>query len=975
MVGVFIDTALDSDLVLCRADPESMTIFSPIDWSGSPLSSTRPSITPADSFLILKSGQELRLLCNDDGPVTWVIQNADPSARPKNVKHKEFHLSKARPQDTGTYMCKNRESLNNSIYVFVKDPEILFFHDSLINVPEGSDALIQCPVTDPEISGFTLKRCQAKPLPENMVLVPDPKKGITIKNVQRSFLGCYRCVAQQNEVEKESPNIYLDVRPVHKSLPAITLSKPNHLLKEGEKFEVMCTITDLDSTLKANWIFQGSATITTQRRNVGDYGFETKLTLSIRSVGVNDSGAFTCQASNPLGTSSDTITLKVLGKGYINISTSTNTTVNVNDGENLGLIVTYEAYPKPEEEVWLYMNETLQNSSDHYVRVTNIDRNSYSSELHLTRLKGTEGGIYTFFVSNSDASSSISFNVYVNTKPEIVTSERLSNGRLHCVAAGYPAPTINWYICPGTEQRCSDSSNISPVDVKTKYQDPPFPSFGKVVVESTIDTSMFKNNGTITCEASNAIDKRSAFFNFAVKEQISTHTLFTPLLIGFGVAAGLMCITVIILVYKYLQKPKYEIQWKVVDEINGNNYVYIDPTQLPYDDKWEFPRNRLSFGKILGAGAFGKVVEATAYGLFKPDGAIRVAVKMLKPSAHFTEKEALMSELKVLSYLGNHINIVNLLGACTVGGPTLVITEYCCYGDLLNFLRRKRDSFICPKHEETAVYKNLLHQKEHMYDATNEYMDMKPGVSQVIHAKATNRSPGRPGSFANQDVTIAILEDDELALDIEDLLSFSYQVAKGMSFLSSKNCIHRDLAARNILLTHGRITKICDFGLARDIRNDSNYVVKGNARLPVKWMAPESIFECVYTFESDVWSYGILLWELFSLGSSPYPGMPVDSKFYKRIKEGYRMFSPEFAPAEMYEIMRSCWDADPVKRPTFKQIVQLIEQQISDTTNHIYSNVTSGICSQGNAMDHSIRINSVGSSASSTQPLLTHEDA
>lgn len=147
------------------------------------------------------------------------------------------------------------------------------------------------------------------------------------------------------------------------------------------------------------------------------------------------------------------------------------------------------------------------------------------------------------------------------------------------------------------------------------------------------------------------------------------------------------------------------------------------------------------------------------------------------------------------------------------------------------------------------------------------------------------------------------------------------------------------------------------------------------ARLPVKWMAPESIFNCVYTFESDVWSYGIFLWELFSLGSSPYPGMPVDSKFYKMIKEGFRMLSPEHAPVEMYDIMKTCWDADPLKRPTFKQIVQLIEKQISESTNHIYSNLAN--CSphrENPAVDHSVRINSVGSSASSTQPLLVHED-
>lgn len=169
-------------------------------------------------------------------------------------------------------------------------------------------------------------------------------------------------------------------------------------------------------------------------------------------------------------------------------------------------------------------------------------------------------------------------------------------------------------------------------------------------------------------------------------------------------------------------------------------------------------------------------------------------------------------------------------------------------------------------------------------------------------------------------------------------------------------CIHRDVAARNVLLTTRREAKICDFGLARDIMNDSNYVVKGNvsvrvdrhtyihiymsdeliktwtlllvkARLPVKWMAPESIFDCVYTVQSDVWSYGILLWEIFSLGQntkhmpvtifsfttrlqcdlqccslpgkSPYPSMAVDSRFYKMVKCGYQMSQPDFAPPEM----------------------------------------------------------------------------
>ncbi|XP_022361407.1 mast/stem cell growth factor receptor Kit isoform X6 [Enhydra lutris kenyoni] len=903
--------------------------------SVSPGELSLPSIHPAKSELIVSAGDEIRLSCTDPGFVKWTFETL---GQLKEDTHKEWVTEKAEAANTGNYTCTNRDGLSRSIYVFVRDPARLFLVDIRLYGKEDNDTLVRCPLTDPDVTNYSLTGCEGKPLPKDLTFVADPKAGITIRNVKREYHRlCLHCSADQKGKPVLSTKFTLKVRAAIRAVPVVSVSKASSLLREGEEFSVMCLVKDVSSSVDSMWIKENSQTNAQTQSNSwhqGDFNFVRQEKLTIRSARVNDSGVFMCYANNTFGSANVTTTLEVVDKGFINIFPMMNTTIFVNDGENVDLTVEYEAYPRPEHQQWIYMNRTFTDKWEDYPKSDNESNIRYVSELHLTRLKGNEGGTYTFQVSNSDVNSSVTFNVYVNTKPEILSHESLVNGMLQCVVSGFPEPTVDWYFCPGTEPRCS--LPVGPMDVQ--LQNSSVSPSGKLVVQSSIDYSAFKHNGTVECRAYNNVGRSSAFFNFAFKEQIHPHTLFTPLLIGFVIAAGMMCIIVMILTYKYLQKPMYEVQWKVVEEINGNNYVYIDPTQLPYDHKWEFPRNRLSFGKTLGAGAFGKVVEATAYGLIKSDAAMTVAVKMLKPSAHLTEREALMSELKVLSYLGNHMNIVNLLGACTVGGPTLVITEYCCYGDLLNFLRRKRDSFICSKqedHAEVALYKNLLHSKESSCnDSTNEYMDMKPGVSYVVPTKADKRRSARIGSYIERDVTPAIMEDDELALDLEDLLSFSYQVAKGMAFLASKN-----------------------------------------ARLPVKWMAPESIFNCVYTFESDVWSYGIFLWELFSLGSSPYPGMPVDSKFYKMIKEGFRMLSPEHAPAEMYDIMKTCWDADPLKRPTFKQIVQLIEKQIPDSSNHIYSNLANGSPHQERpVVDHSVRINSVGSSASSTQPLLVHED-
>ncbi|KAM8738715.1 fibroblast growth factor receptor 2 isoform X3 [Acanthopagrus latus] len=307
----------------------------------------------------------------------------------------------------------------------------------------------------------------------------------------------------------------------------------------------------------------------------------------------------------------------------------------------------------------------------------------------------------------------------------------------------------------------------------------------------------------------------------------------------------------------------------------------IPEYDLPEDPRWEFTRDRLTLGKPLGEGCFGQVVMAEALGIDKdkPKEAVTVAVKMLKDDATEKDLSDLVSEMEMMKMIGKHKNIINLLGACTQDGPLYVIVEYASKGNLREYLRARRPPGM-----------------EYSYD-------------------------------------IARVSDEQLTF--KDLVSCTYQVARGMEYLASQKCIHRDLAARNVLVTESNIMKIADFGLARDVHNIDYYKKTTNGRLPVKWMAPEALFDRVYTHQSDVWSFGVLMWEIFTLGGSPYPGIPVEELF-KLLKEGHRMDKPGNCTNELYMMMKDCWHAISSQRPTFKQLVEDLDRILTLSTNEEY---------------------------------------
>ncbi|XP_047537588.1 fibroblast growth factor receptor homolog 1-like isoform X1 [Vanessa atalanta] len=330
-----------------------------------------------------------------------------------------------------------------------------------------------------------------------------------------------------------------------------------------------------------------------------------------------------------------------------------------------------------------------------------------------------------------------------------------------------------------------------------------------------------------------------------------------------------------------LLMPVVKIEKQKLSQVQSNtcDSMMMSEYELPVDIDWEVPRESLCIGKILGEGEFGKVVKAECVGILKPGLQSVVAVKMLKEGHTDAEMMALVSEMEMMKMIGKHVNIINLLGCCTQDGPLYVIVEYAPNGNLREFLRN--------------------HRPGNRYESPTEDMKEKKTLTQ------------------------------------KDLVSFSYQVARGMEYLASRRCIHRDLAARNVLVSDDCVLKIADFGLAKDVHSNDYYRKKTEGRLPVRWMAPESLYHKVFTTQTDVWSFGVLLWEIMTLGGTPYPTVP-GQYMYQHLSAGHRMEKPPCCSLEIYMLMRECWSFSPGDRPSFTELVEDLDKILTVTANQEY---------------------------------------
>ncbi|XP_077985707.1 uncharacterized protein LOC144440250 isoform X2 [Glandiceps talaboti] len=284
----------------------------------------------------------------------------------------------------------------------------------------------------------------------------------------------------------------------------------------------------------------------------------------------------------------------------------------------------------------------------------------------------------------------------------------------------------------------------------------------------------------------------------------------------------------------------------------------------------EFPKNNLKVDSIIYNGMFHRIAKGKALNIGGKEGIIKVAIKMSRDDNIGNNEGDILNEIELLKSMSGHPNIINLLGYCTKTAPHYLIMPYFTFGNLKVFMKDNRQ-FVC----------------------------------------------GDPGGISSR-----------------QLLSFVCDVAKGMEYLSDNNVVHRYLAAEHVMVENSLTCKISQFGYASNAVDVARLYEKMQDKTPNGWMAPESILKKEFSTCSDVWSFAVVVWEIVSLGLTPFEGIG-QASIASKIKKGSTLPRQNQCGPELNDMMVSCWNRKPEHRPTFHALVDIVKGFVNDGKEHI----------------------------------------